>query len=520
MGIPRSSRLCPRSDLFPVSISFSTPVSFSIPVPISRSFFLSGFPFHQFFALLVLLLCLAPVVPAFALAKEKGANAVPDGVSQRESPRGGIASQNFRDETLLAGGSPRGGESPVWGLSLTDVLEKIASHPLLTAAHLNQEAVAHLGFDVGKRGSDEVSLGTENVSGGLTGYSEAETTLSWRRPMLDGARVRVARKEADRACRSAAFETERLAWRLSSEAQGFFHRALGLRDLTVTADELVTLTEDVARTAYERVKAGAAPESEAIKADMELTRARTEQKRTRAELAEALLRLGRALGTTIAPESPLTGTLTVDLSLPSHDSLLVGLHERHPAFREQAIALEENRLAGDRLRAENRPEYAFEAGVRDLRADKKATFVMGVTIDLPNRNANAGARAAVETRKRRIEAEQEAIRQALETELDELLTRFSAAREAALDLRDRILPAARNVFDLALEGYRLGKTDQLTVLEARKSRLETQRELQKTVGDLYQATTEIEKICGICLVGEHHESTTSGAEQKVAGTNK
>ncbi|MBF0500820.1 MAG: TolC family protein [Candidatus Riflebacteria bacterium] len=393
------------------------------------------------------------------------------------------------------------------GLPLSEVLACIASHPALTAAALNLETATAIGHDAGKRGPDELFLGTENIGGDLPGYSDAETTLTWRRPIVETARARAARKSAAQARKAMIFETERIAWRLSIDAQVAFHKALGLRDLTVTAGELVVLTEELARAARERVNVGVAPENEAIKADMELTRARTEQRHVIAEFAQAKIALGRAIGRPFGAERPLVGTLTPDLALPDRNVLLKGLLERHPVFREENLALEENAVGKEKLRAEQRPELAFETGIRNLRADRKMTFVMGVTASLPNHSASTGALTALSLQRKRIELESGTARLTLEAELDEWIARFAAARETALDLRDRILPAARNVFSLAMDGYRLGKTDQLSALEARKSLLETQRELQHALDDLYQSASEIERMCGICLVGEAHEST-------------
>lgn len=84
------------------------------------------------------------------------------------------------------------------------------------------------------------------------------------------------------------------------------------------------------------------------------------------------------------------------------------------------------------------------------------------------------------------------------------MKRFQRTRDTVHRLKNQISPNAQRALEMALDGYRLGKTDQIVVLEARKAYAEVTKQMFAALLEMYQAVDAIEELTGVCLVGERH----------------
>lgn len=81
----------------------------------------------------------------------------------------------------------------------------------------------------------------------------------------------------------------------------------------------------------------------------------------------------------------------------------------------------------------------------------------------------------------------------------EVVTAESKARSAAYRLqvlRDRTLPASRRAFDAAETGFESGRTDLMTVLDARRMVVDVEHEIVMAASDLDHALTDLEAAVG------------------------
>ena len=84
----------------------------------------------------------------------------------------------------------------------------------------------------------------------------------------------------------------------------------------------------------------------------------------------------------------------------------------------------------------------------------------------------------------------------------EVVTAEASARSAASRLRilhDRALPATHRSFDVARSGFESGRTDLMTVLDARRAVVEVERGIAVARADLDRAITELEAAVGVEL---------------------
>lgn len=397
--------------------------------------------------------------------------------------------------------------APVRALTLHDALALVASHPGLLPLEIARERAAAQALDAGRRGPDTVALEVENFGGDLNGLTEAEATLAVTRPLLDRCRVRAARSLATLEIDRARLEHTRLQWELSSEVQRTFHALLAAIALAEVASEAVELAAGLREATLGRVEAGRSPPSENLGAEITLERARAESKRLQGRIRQLLRALERATGARALKITDIEGNLTTAITLPDRASLEGSLLRTHPEMRRLALARQETAGRLSQARAAIRPEYSVSGGIRNLRAadDRdRVTFVVGLEAALPSPRSNRGERRALSRQQDQIDAEDAQVRHHLLTTLAEAIERFITSREVAIDLQERVLPAAARLHDLAMEGYRLGKTSQLAVFDARQALLESRRDFFQTLDELYQAIDTIEQLCGVCLVGESH----------------
>lgn len=389
-------------------------------------------------------------------------------------------------------------------VTLSEVLRRAASHTALVAGTVEiarREALVGL---AGERGPTTVSLEIEDLSGRLPGYSEAESTLSVKRPLLDRRRLDAARDIARAGLEQARQATRGSLRQRTSAAQTAFHRALMQATLERTASEAVQLAERGVAAARARVEAGAAPGSEILKAELELERARVVLERTGSRLRELEIELARAVGQAdLSPLVPI-GTMTGIITLPERALLAEGMLQFHPDLRELDAVENERKAREKAVRADGRPQWAVGGGIRRFQENDGQTFVIELEAELPDRRTAQRARRDLEGEAQKIGAERRARELDLERELDSQIMRFSGAKSGLERLSKKVIPDTDRLMEMAFEGYRLGRTDQLVVLDAQKALLESRREHAEALGELYEAADAIESLCGICLVGEDH----------------
>lgn len=394
--------------------------------------------------------------------------------------------------------------SPGWGLTLAEALALGASHPVLLESRLNIDQAGSAAGDAGKRGPDAISVETENVSGRLPGLSRAEITASFKRPLLDSKKTQAQKRLAALSVDGAKLELLALEREVSNRVQTAFHKVIGLQNLYHNAQALSKINQEMFEATKARVDAGASPEQEVVKAQLDIDRVEVGRKNLEGQLAEAMLNLYREMGVKEDSQGEAVGTLTPDIELPDIEKLQQEVLEIHPAFLLVAQNLKENSARFELLKAENRPSYNWVAGARNFREDGSHAYVFAIEAELPNRRANNGARNAAQIEKAKIETAREKAQRELFTALHEQVKRFQRSRETVLSLRNQILPTAQKALEMTLDGYRLGKTDQVVVLEARKAYAEVTRQSLTALSDLYEAVDAIEHLTGVCLVGEHH----------------
>jgi cobalt-zinc-cadmium efflux system outer membrane protein len=346
----------------------------------------------------------------------------------------------------------------------------------------------------------EIGTELENFAGGgpVSGFDATEVTVGLSRLIeLGGDRRRrrdVAALERDLA--GWDYETVRLDV-LTETAQAFTD-LLAAQERMSLADSLLGQAELFYESVAARVEAGKVSALEERRAQIVRSTAAIQRERAARDLAAARVRLSAGWGRTDPAFERVVGDLSVVAPPPPFQGVEAFI-ERNPdvarwnaemALRRADVALEKARRI---------PNPSLLLGVRRLRELGETALTAGVSIPLSIFDRNQGAIRETEYRLRQGEE----LRRSEETRARRMLAEAYALLAAGYDevrtLREEVLPAARENFAATQEGYREGKFDLLTVLDAQRILFETTNRYVDALAGYHAARAEVERLIGTPL---------------------
>ena len=154
--------------------------------------------------------------------------------------------------------------------------------------------------------------------------------------------------------------------------------------------------------------------------------------------------------------------------MPSLD-LLQRLIEHNPDVSRWRIETARGQAILDLAKTGRVPDLTVQAGIRQLRVDDVATYVVGLSIPLPIFDRNQGTIRHARYQILKTEAQSASARNNATASLNQSYQNLSTALGGVLMLKQRILPAATLAFDAVNEGYQEGKFGFLDVLDAQRT---------------------------------------------------
>jgi len=308
-------------------------------------------------------------------------------------------------------------------------------------------------------------------SGTFSGFGASETTLGLSQRLETAGKRGKRRRAAELGAEAAAWKVEEARLRIVEQVTAAFADVVAAQLAVSVTTEQVEIAESSKRATRRLVDAGAAPPVEATRDRVAAATARIDRVRAGRKLESARVGLARTWGSAIADFAEVAGEIGTVMPPPPIDDLRAALSrnpalaawDREVARREALVELE------DALRI---PDVTAEAGVRWLEARDDAALVAGFSVPIPLFDRNQGARAAARADLRRARSLRRAEQAALGTELERAYQDLAARHEEIVELRDEILPAARDAFDGVRDGYRRGLFRNTDVLESQRTLVE------------------------------------------------
>lgn len=280
----------------------------------------------------------------------------------------------------------------------------------------------------------------------------------------------------------------------TAEALAAFYRALHAEAVMQWAAEQVALATAMRDVAVRRRAAGEAGDLDALAAGTELARARRRAVAAGAERESALADLRLALGLGPARGPVLRGALSdaparfgADLltrAAPGARADLVAATLSVAAARAE-VALEERRAL---------PVPVLRVGYQ--LEETANVLLLGAALPLPFFQRNQGPIAESSARLRLREAEHDALRLRIDTEVDAARRRLTAALAALRVLEEDALPNLGETLRLAQRSYELGQSDLTRLLVLRQQATDTRREQLDATLEIALAGVALEAALG------------------------
>lgn len=289
--------------------------------------------------------------------------------------------------------------------------------------------------------------------------------LTRRGHSVDAAGALLEAAAADRALarRDALQQLHELFWTLA------FDQAH-----TAELEAFSSQTNDLVRLIARRVEAGEARGTELARFEIESERAAIELESSRADLAASRARLAAWLGIAQSERLAARGDMSLNNEPPNAGPLTAPAAANHPlldAGRARVRALQAEVGAEKWARV---PELSLW-GFSSLELDGR-TYGGGVSLDIPLFNWNGGrvarAEGALAAGKMQLEADSREI----EAVTLAALAASAQAYEAARRYRERILPRAERIAEIADKSFLLGEITLLEVIDARRTLGESKRD--------------------------------------------
>ena len=349
------------------------------------------------------------------------------------------------------------------------------------------------------RPNPEFGVLVENVhgSGEFEGADGAETTLSlgW---VLERGKLehRIAAARAG----VSMFESEAEIQRLDVTAQTarLFLGTLANQERLVQTQEAVALSEQTVKVVKERVNAGRTPDADLARAEAELARVRLIREDIEHELETSTYRLSAQWGKFEPRFSRVTGDIQ-RLPKPADFSSLLAQIDQNPSLSRY---LTEKRLheAGLRLaKAEAKPNWRLNTGIRRLELTNDHAFVAGITIPLATRNQNQGRIAEARAKLAMVDANQTATRLQIETQMFAVYQALQHSLHRAKTLREEILPRVEQALADTQRAYALGRYDYSVLQLLQSEVLDTRTALVESRIEAHAYLIEIERLTGTAI---------------------
>jgi outer membrane protein TolC len=307
----------------------------------------------------------------------------------------------------------------------------------------------------------------------------------------------------------AQSSAERVAvkWRLRHDARLAYYTVARSDEEVTIANEVLALSRRIHDIAREKFEVGTGTRLDERQASLVLVKAQQDVNDRRAVARVARLELARQLGATADELGPMADALATVGAVPPLDELLAQARARHPELRaldaERAAALGRRTAA----RSELRPLPTLELGVELLDpstcGNENGPRCVGprgaLGLDLPIFNWNGGPVERALAEARLADAKSRATLARIEATVRAAHENLSAAIVRARFFDVEYVPNALEVEQMAREGFSVGKSGLLPLIEAGRAVLDARLGRAEALYAVQAARADLEESSGVAL---------------------
>jgi outer membrane protein TolC len=327
------------------------------------------------------------------------------------------------------------------------------------------------------------------------------------------ARGEVARQEVVEALHDLQVTTDRVRGDIRRAYWSFFDAS---SQITVLEQNRALLTQ-IESAVRSRLRVGQASQADLLRISRRLASLENQITMLRQRRATASAMLARLVSRPAAnlPEPAIASDIDwITIELDRTALVRRGMFDSPSVLAARArVATYRQRLT--LARRERLPDFVVgvqygavsDSGLSPVaNGDDQVAGTLGVTIPLWAGKYDAAEREAMRGMGEAL-AQVRAAQDRVAFDIDEALARIAANQQVLQRLRERMMPDARQVIDVALTAYRTGDVDFLQLLDDWQALLDDQVEEARVIADLYRARADLEQALG----GE--VAATSGARE-------
>lgn len=410
--------------------------------------------------------------------------------------------------TVAPGGaqqSARVDRPPV--LRLEALLDTLADRNLnLQAAAASAEAAAALVPEASTLPDPTLQLGVMNV--GLPDFnadmpaSMAPSVQLMQRVPFPG-KLGLQGDIADAGRRMAESGSDETWWTVRQQTADLFYDLYSLDGRLAVMRETLELLESFRTVARAMYASGRSPQSDVLRADVEVVRVEGE-----IHIMEAMRRATAARVNGLLDRPADTPVLTPELgplpaSVPDADTLEAWAWESRPLLERSRVALERSERTIELARRQIWPDLTvgltYGQRGRGSGTERMGSAVVGFSLPLHAGRRQYAAREQAEALRRMAEAELSGTRIEVEARIGVLLAELESARTLIALYGGDILPEARATVESALSSYRVGAVDFMTLVDAEMAVNRFETDLVDLFADYGRAVAGLESSLGRTL---------------------
>ncbi|MFZ4761188.1 MAG: TolC family protein [Alphaproteobacteria bacterium] len=394
--------------------------------------------------------------------------------------------------------------------TLDDAIARaVSGSPRLKAFTSNVAAAKGEQLQAGAWANPEISLEAENIAGNgaYKGFDSAEVTYGLSQEFSIGGKIAAREHIADKGLEIAALDEQAAMLDVIRDVTTAYIDAVAAEENVRLASEQKELAVDVLKSVSLRVGAAAAPLIQKSRAEVENFTATIALDKASRERDIARKKLAALMG-----EDRFTLRLDSTAFYAINKPELAAMEEKlkaTPDLVKLNSSLEQAKARLDLERANAIPDPRLNVGVRDFRGTGDQALMVGISLPIPVLDANQGNIEKARHELMRAEMDNRQLILNASAELMQAHQRMENTYMQAQTLKTEILPSANKAFELAREGYGLGRFPYLEVLDAQRSLFAVKQQQIEAIREFHTAKAQLERLTATRLgalqkAGEPH----------------
>jgi outer membrane protein TolC len=260
-------------------------------------------------------------------------------------------------------------------------------------------------------------------------------------------------------------ETRRTALDVSVEAANAYLMLQERRRTTALVQEQIAFARDVVSAANARYASGIAPQSDVLRAEVEVARLEATARALVGEVRAAEAMLNTSLALEAEAPVPLLATLALPQAVPSWPVIRAAVTSR-PEIAAGKAEIARAEAEVEVMRDMLRPMATIRTGPSYTMAEGRGWMAMvGFSLPIWRDKLRAGV-AEAQAMRAMAEADLRAMTRMIEGEAAVAVSQLQAARDRQTALNGDVLPRARMAIEPAVASYASGQLPLVSVIEA------------------------------------------------------